>query len=71
MSSPKQQEPRVISTTELDSKDARWVTLNAISWEDQAGTRVSRSVLLASNAETSVARSFQSRVDDLILLTAL
>lgn len=31
--------PRNISTTELEGKAARWVSLNVIDWEDQEGTR--------------------------------
>ena len=41
-----------ISTQELELKDAKWVTLNVIEYEDQEGTRVNRisaSVLAASS----------------------
>ncbi|KAF8304901.1 hypothetical protein DL93DRAFT_2090020 [Clavulina sp. PMI_390] len=35
----KKQEPRNVSITELEAKDAKWVTLNVIDWEDQEGKR--------------------------------
>lgn len=35
-----QQEPRNLSMTELDSKDAKWVTLNVIEYQDQDGKQV-------------------------------
>lgn len=44
MSSPTSQEPRVLSTTELDAKDAKWVTLNVLDWQDEDGKKVSDSV---------------------------
>ncbi|KAF8293678.1 hypothetical protein DL93DRAFT_2161432 [Clavulina sp. PMI_390] len=33
------QEPRNLSTTELDTKNAKWLKLDIIDWEDQEGVR--------------------------------
>lgn len=35
-----QQEPRNLSMTELDTKDAKWITLNVIEYQDQDGKQV-------------------------------
>jgi hypothetical protein len=44
--STESQKPEILSTTELGSADAKWLSLNKLAWRDQDGKEVRPALLL-------------------------